>query len=318
MNKTALFITFLVLFFVSIGGGLFLSTKLHELGLGNRVTSQTTKYYFNDNFIIYGVDNKGTPFLAEIYLQRSQKDTGEFAHFYRVGVYSNGKFSESEQQKTMPKPEIQPFTFLDSFKTSFGADFSAKQTFVIDFTVDLISYSLATDIFEGDFIVRNDPDYVKHVSFAKGILSQKGENFTVNIAYLGTYAENSSKYIYFDGFYQLQSTAHLLVLWDEEENVYLIDKSRVKSSHQFYKSHTWVLNKSANKYLRKAFTAGLSYNESEEYPTKWIVTLPTLQNATLSLETDFLNDTAWGYTTGTIKDNAGTRKINGYSLLTYY
>lgn len=318
MNKTALFITFLVLFFVSIGGGLFLSTKLHELGLGNRGTRQTTKYYFNDNFIIYGVDNKGTPFLAEIYLQRSQKDTDEFAHFYRVGVYSNGKFSESEQQKTMPKPEIQPFTFLDSFKTSFGADFSAKQTFVIDFTVDSISYSLATDIFEGDFIVRNDPDYMKHVSFAKGILSQKGGNFTVNIAYLGTYAENSSKYIYFDGFYQLQSTAHLLVLWDEEDNVYLIDKSRVKSSHQFYKSHTWVLNKSASKYLRKAFTAGLSYNESEEYPTKWIVTLPTLQNATLSLETDFLNDTAWGYTTGTINDNAGTRKINGYSLLTYY
>jgi hypothetical protein len=318
MNKNALFITFLVLFFVSIGGGLFLSIKMHELGLGNRISRQTNKHYFNDNFIVYGVDNRGTPFLAEIYLQRSQKDTGEFAHFYRVGVYSNGKFSESEQQKTMPKPEIQPFTFLDSFKTSFGADFSAKQTFVIDFTVDSISYSLATDIFNGDFIVRNDPDYMKHVSFANGTLAREKEIIPVSIAYLGTYAEDSNKYIYFDGFYQLQSTAHLLVLWDEAKNVYLIDKSRVKSTHQFYKSHTWVLNKSADGYLQKAFTAGLSYNESEEYPTKWIITLPTLQNATLSLETDFLNDTAWGYTTGTIKDSKGTREVSGYSLLTYY
>lgn len=316
MNRLTLSLLLLFLFAIGTGLGGVVYWKLHTLGIED-TTRTSNKHYYNDEFYFFGLDENGTPLLGELMFQRKQRDTGEYTHYYALELRSEGVYLETMFQEKDVVSDVKARGFLKSFTYAPALDLSTRASYQLSFTTEATPYTLDIATLQGDFLVRNKPNYTKYASMGNGTVTRQGKTIPVRLLHLASYAQDYSEYIYFDGYYQLNSTAHFLVLWDDLGTTYLIDKSIVKSDQTKYRSHTWILRKDSRGMTRKAFAATINY-DNDEKPNMWNVSIPTLENTNLILTVLYDNDRATGIAEGTVKDNQGVRKLSGFALITNY
>ena len=129
----------------------------------------------------------------------------------------------------------------------------------------------------------------------------------------GAHSYDYRTYVYFPGLDQLHATTYQFILWDDQQNFYLLDDTTVHTPNPAYPSHTWVLHKQAsNGYSKKSFRA----NITQPTDTTWRVTLPNIASSTLDLTTTQKHynrrmDRTHLILEGTIRDRNGIRSISG-------
>jgi hypothetical protein len=156
-----------------------------------------------------------------------------------------------------------------------------------------------------------------------GMVTVGDRNIPVRALVEGIHSSDFSKQIFFEGNDKVEATTRQFVLWDEEDNFYMIDQSHVTSHTPEYPSHTWLLYKNATDgYTKKGFTSDVVAQSFMGRPeTGWTITAPEFYDATIKLSVvKYIND--GDYQTrmrpivqGTITDNDGTRTIRGFGFI---
>ena len=123
--------------------------------------------------------------------------------------------------------------------------------------------------------MRNVPEYTKYVSAADATVDIDGTRFTAHALVSKINSTDYSKYVFFPGHGTLRSETDFLVLWDDANNLYVIDSSKVAEPNPAYQSHTWVLFKNGSTgATRKAFNASIALDARGGTPKRWRIAIP--------------------------------------------
>lgn len=238
------------------------------------------KAFFSDELLLMGQDSKGDLFYSSVSLNRIQEGQN-FIHYY-FNKYDYQNISENDYAETLnPKKQVIPNKFVESYTVIPASDFSSKEALEIEYKIRNNSVKVKVKNLEGDFIVKNTPEYTKYVSVGTAEITVDNLSFIVNAALVKTYSNDSDKYLFFPGYDKLDSDTIYGMFWDKSNNFYLIDKSDVHSIQQNYASHTWVLYKNKqNNSLNKYFEVSTSekYNDRNKL-TEFTFKVPALSAA---------------------------------------
>ena len=141
-----------------------------------------------------------------------------------------------------------------------------------------------TDI-KGDFVTKNTPHYTRYQSTGIATIKFHGETFTANALVEGIHSIDFSESIFFDGSDLVDADTYQFVLWDEDDNFYMIDDSNVRSDTPKYPSHTWLLHKDkASGYTKKGFDSTITTTVLPDgTETNWKITTPDFNDGSINL-----------------------------------
>lgn len=258
------------------------------VSFGDRAISpaEPSRRFFSDDIVLFGQGPDGKDFFLDLNFNRKEDvQLATFQH-YRFASLIYNETNESLTE-SIPDPNFQevPSGFLQKFENKIAADLSARESY--SFTVNIAGTQIRAEIdgLQGDFIVKNSPEYTRYVSEGKAIVQLGSQTFSVHAIITKIYSSDYDKYIFPPGDKTLKSETQVLNLWDEAGNFYLIDQTRVKSYSPSYKSHTWVLFKNADQqYLRKAFDAEIIFKTLNNTAFSWDISLPTLNKEFFKLQ----------------------------------
>jgi hypothetical protein len=280
------------------------------------------RLFMSDTIFLYG-NNAGSPFYLEIDLNRRQVPNGTFMHYY----YTIGSFDDLDKHdydliyssSTVPvsTKSVQSLILLPF------SDLSTRQEYqgAIKFDETLITF-MALNL-QGDFMTRNSPTYTRHQSVGDGVVTYNDKKIPVHVLAEGIHSSDFNKSIFFEGSDEIVSETRQFVLWDNEENFYMIDQSNVVSDIPEYPSHTWLLYKNhKSNYTKKGFTSNITSQSVLGRPeTEWLITAPDFNDATIKLSLLKYIDDGDSQTrmralvSGTVTDSNGQREINGFAFI---
>jgi hypothetical protein len=279
---------------------------------------ETNKHYYNDEIIVFGTDEQGQQFLIKVDMQRKQKATADYSHYYLLESVINGKIASGTATAEDKEYSLKATGFLSKMEHLDAEDLSTREKFIYTVSIAGVDYIIDIPELSGDFIVRNKPNYIRYLSEGDAFVTFNGKQYKAHALMLKSYAEDFSQYIFFDGYYQLDSVTHFLAVWDAKGNFYLVDQSQVASVQDNYKAHTWVLSKDYLGNMQKSFTATIAHPQVD-LPKDWTVSLPKINSTTLDLNvTYYFKERAAGLVTGTVADKNGTRTVGGYAIYAVY
>ncbi|MBP9718541.1 hypothetical protein KBD59_04585 [Candidatus Gracilibacteria bacterium] len=267
--------------------------------------------YFNEGIIVVSENqNDKEKFVLEMDLSRKEINKGNFLHYYTAHIFQNGKKKTIQTNFYSNSPEIKANAFLPSYTHTTADDLSTRENYVFSLTIDDKKIKVSTSGLEGDFITKNDIAYTRYLSIGKGDVEMNGEKIKTNVVLENIYSADSGKYLFFSDIEELSSRTYRFLVWDTDNNFYLLDDSTVSRDSPFYRPHTWVLYKNAaGNYMQKFFEAKVSFQESEK---TWKVTLPNLSTElTLTTPDSIAENWTSGSVTGTAKTKDGTKAIFG-------
>ncbi len=273
---------------------------------------QTCEFY-SDSITLY-VPSLNRPFVLELDMNRRQEPNTSFTHYYFLDGLINAQPTEQYVQHSEMGYELSPESFLTNIERIRPADASVRDTYrgaVLTEQNEKVSFQI--DTLQGDFISRNLPEYTQFQSVADATVSLNGEELTAYALVENLISNNFEKKIFFPGLDAVEALTYQFVLWDEDGNFYLIDKSEVFSDSPDYPSHTWILFKNTKTgEAKKSFTADITTVSD----TQWIVQLPDLLGASLELSVqnqyqEERDGRSRFIVRGVVTDDSGTRTISG-------
>lgn len=291
--------------------------RLANLNLTKQNTSiNNSKRYLDDHITIYS-DNESLPFALELDFNRIEKSNGVFTHYTFLHGYIDGVLIDDYDEIMATSTELKKNYFVENIERSGAPDFSTRDTYQGRVLVNGEPLTFTITGLEGDFVTRNVPEYTRLQSVGEAEVSYKGKTFMAQTLVENAYSSDPSKYIFFPGYSEVEATTHQFILWDEDNNFYLIDSSELYSDTPQYPSHTWLLYKNAaEQSSRKSFEATIAVESDKTGAVFWSVQAPAFENASFSLSSPlpFL-PTAGArvntVVTGTVTDDKGTRTIGG-------
>lgn len=317
-SKLAVSILIMFMFVAGLGIGFFLFKTLNE---ADSIAPQRTenKRYFSDELILSGKDKQGTLFFVHLRLNRKQTAFGKYTHYYVYETITDSKTKLSEFNTEDAGNAILSGGIVSNLVNTHAEDFSTRENYSFHLSINGEEYEVKTSQFEGDFLLKNSLDYTRYASVGKATVISNNITFTVNALLVNSYAEDYSKYVFFDGYDELESTTKVLAFWDSTDNFYFIDQSLAKSVQENYQSHTWVLYKNNNGETRKSFTAIISHPTDGENPKDWNISLPELGNTRAQAEVQYYqNKRAAGIVVGHVITSKGSLPIHGYAIYAEY
>lgn len=284
------------------------------------VDSTSAYHFFSDDFLVYGKDDKGTPFFLKLSLNRKQRGQHNYIHYYFSNVMY-GDINESDYTDfyrtdadiPVPKVFINDEDWFIAYKNSDNPDLSARENYFFTMQRHGQSITVFTDELQGDFLIRNTPEYTKYGSAAKAQILINGKSFEANVFVSSIYSNDYRKFLFFEGYDEVQPTTDYLAFWDENDSFYLIDHTQTKEENPYYRPHTWVLHKNdKDGSMKKAFDVELDF-KSESGENQWSVTVPDLDvEIEIKMDKFFENSSSEGVGKGSVKTSDGTFAIEGF------
>lgn len=279
-------------------------------------SSMTGQYFFSDNIILYG-ESETEPFLLEIDFNRIENSPSVFTHYTFIsGNVGENSFNEYDSIYATTT-ELLPNRIVKSVTKQSASDLSPRDSYSVTILINNEPLSFTIRNLEGDFITRNRPSYTQFQSIGKAEVKFKGQTIEAQALVESVHSNDYKQYIFFPERESVDSTTHQFILWDEDNNFYLIDNSKVRSNHPQYQSHTWLLFKDSKGLgLKKSFVADIKTVTSEIGGVSWQITAPDLRNGNITLfpnipfkQSD--KDRTRTIVNGEINDENGIRKISG-------
>ena len=287
----------------------FATSSDNELNIKN-------KNFYSDTFTLYSNELE-EPFILEIDFNRMEKAPGLFTHYtFLNGIWEGVRFADYDSLlKT--SSEVQPNEFVENFVRTNSPDLLNREQFEMEVKVKGEPLWFSVERLEGDFITRNYPAYIQYDSVSVAKVKYKGKEFTANVLVEGVYSNDYSKYIFFPEYNEVEAVSHQFILWDEQNNFYMIDNSDVSSDTKAYTSHNWLLYKNKqSKILKKSFESKINTLLDDSGNKSWEVSILDFDKATIKLS-DISNFKQGEdnrdrlLVSGTIKDDKGERSIGG-------
>lgn len=245
-------------------------------------------------------------------LNRREVRNGIFEHYYYLTTLGDQAHDDYDYELMATSTPITT-TFLSSFLRNPAPDLSVRDTISGTVTVSGSPLHFTVPDLNAEFLTRHTDLYTRHHSVATATVSYRGADYTMQAFVEGAHSRDFRKYVYFPGIDRLHATTYQLLLWDEDDNFYLLDDTTVHTPNPAYTSHTWVLYKqAATGYTKKAFRATIDQPTADT----WQITLPDIASSTLQLTTtqEHYNrrmDRTHLLLDGTIRDDTGVRRITG-------
>lgn len=278
-------------------------------------TSESSRRFFSDEIVLFGQAPDGKDFLLDLILNRKEElQLASFQHYRFASLIYNDTNENLTESILNPNPQVISFGFLPEFENKIASDLSARESYL--FTANIAGRQIKAEIsgLQGDFIVKNSPEYTRYISEGKATVQVGAQTFNVHALITKVYSSDYEKYIFPPGDKTLQSETQVLNLWDEAGNFYLIDKSDVNSYSPSYRTHTWVLFKNAvQQYTKKAFDAEITFKILSDTAFSWDINLPTLNNEFFKLQVAIpkTKKPEEGITKGTLKLANKEIKVGG-------
>jgi hypothetical protein len=276
------------------------------------------KKLFYHRIILFGKDTNGETFSNTFYFIRQQKSSEQYSHTYTL-LHLHGKTKRTLWTSEMQKDEeIQTDYYIPQFEIDKFEDLSTREEYIIQTKIDEITYDIDIKGIEGDFLVKNSPDYLRYVSSGTATVKpSNGSEFIVNAMVDQYIVYDYTISIFFEGREELVNTTHSLTLWDQDNNFYHLDITDVENDDLPYKTHRWILFKdftTGGKF--KAFEAELEFVQANNAPSRWIITVPDLDNKIIEIDaTEFINNKKLdGTVSGRVYNSTGEKLISGQFL----
>lgn len=242
------------------------------------------RHFFSDDINVFAKDDQGKPFFLQLSLNRKQLQDGTYIHYYmsdlKYDVFSINKNIDF----LLNSSEIPSKDFFSFYKNTMFSDLSTREIYDFTMTSDNQKIDAHFTDLNGDFIVRNTPEYTKYISLGDADIRFNGKNLKGHVFISKIYSSDYSKYIFFDGYDKIALRTHFLMLWDNAGNFYLVDSTKTQNAMYNYKSHTWVLYKDKKEnFMKKAFDAKIDFIQKESKPVSWNIQISDIDNIQLSL-----------------------------------
>lgn len=271
-------------------------------------------HFFSDDVLIYGKDDKQTPFFLKLSLNRKQKSKSNYIHYYFTNFLYGSLNSSEYFDFNSSNPNVTSQKYFSSYQHEVSADLSAREKY--DFTVQLKGkkITVSSDELGGDFLIRNSLEYSKYASVGKAQVQVDDQKFEANIFVSTIYSDDYTKLLFFDGYDEVQPTTDYLAFWDENDSFYLIDHTLTGKDNPHYRPHTWVLYKDGkNGWMKKAFDVDIDFQEFLSLPKEWNISIPDFNSQIqLGVTGFFENSSNEGIGKGTVKTPEGTFAIEGF------
>lgn len=317
LNKGLLIALTVIISFVGLflGGYLYQTLSNLDLVSPNRIEN---KHYYSDEIFINGLGPNKEPLFIHLLLNRKQRASGDYLHYYTVEIVSPSLSRKITQEQISIDETLIPLNGIKSITRQTEEDLSTRESYAITLDVGK-EILLKLSRLEGDFLLHNMPDHTKYASAGKALITLDGEEYELNALLTKTFAQNYSTYIFFDNFDQLDSTTHVVVAWDQHDQLYYLDTSDTRSQHMGYGSHKWGYfgSKTGGKKLSKITIA---HTTPEKNPIEWLVSLPEIENgAQLEFKVDYHDlSRAAGLLKGKVILRETEAEISGYAIYAEY
>lgn len=279
-------------------------------------SSSTAYRYYNDSVTLWQTHTDTLPQAVILDLNRREVRNGTFEHYYYLSSLGDRSANHYTYEIAATSSPVNA-RFLDTFSRTPAADLSVRDTIqgTVNIDGDPLTFTVTNP--KADFLTRHTDLYTRFHSVATATVRYRGEQFTMQAFTEGAHSRDYREYIYFPGLDRLHATTYQLILWDEQDNFYLLDDTTVHTPNPAYPSHTWILHKQADGgYSKKAFRATVTRPTDDT----WQVSLPDIASSTLNLTTtqEHYNgrmDRTHLLFQGTITDDDGSRRISGLGHL---
>ncbi len=270
------------------------------------------RIFYTDELTAYGKDSSGNPLLINLSLSR-RKVQDTYQHYYYANINVGGFQKQDYTTFNSPNREVQAHDFLKTFANPKAEDLSTRESFQFTYENGPVNIEVKSSDLEGDFITKNSLEYTRYVNEGEALITIGGKAYQARIATVQSYANDYSKYVYFDGYGITHSLAQVFTLWDDKNNFYFLDKSEVFDDNPNYKSHTWVLYKDAEgKSMKKSFAATIDTTKTNGASSAWNIDIPDLA-AQISLQSKITFDgKVMGVAQGSVTSSNVVGSIGGY------
>jgi hypothetical protein len=298
-----------------LGGYLYQTLSNLDLVSPNRIEN---KHYFSDEIFINGLGPNNEPLFIHLLLNRKQRASGDYLHYYTMEIVSPSLSRKIMQEQVSADATLIPLHGIKNITRQTEEDLSTRESY--DITLDFgKEVTLKLSRFQGDFLLHNKFDHTKYASAGKALISLDGEEYELNALLTKTFAQNYSTYVFFDNFDQLDSTTHVVVAWDQNDQLYYLDTSDTRSKHTGYGSHKWGYfgSKLGGKKLSNIT---ITHATTGKNPTEWQVSLPEIEDgARLEFKVNYHDlSRAAGLLKGKVKLGETETEISGYAIYAEY
>jgi hypothetical protein len=269
--------------------------------------------FYSDSITLF-VPGETNPAVIELDLNRRQETDGTYSHYYFLDGFIDESNLDLYTQFNSPERTMQPYSYLSQIQRVEPEDLSVRAVYSGDIeAADGKQISFTTSQLQGDFVTRSTPEYTQFQSPASAQLQIDGEDITAYALVESLHSVDYTQWIFFPGYYSVQSKTHQFILWDAEGNFYMIDDSQVFSDTKAYPPHSWLLYKNAaTTQTQKGFLTTISSVAENQ----WQVTVPDFNQGVITVEvTKTYQPTENGRTrhivSGVVKDQKGERSISG-------
>ncbi|MCA9357422.1 hypothetical protein H6784_03285 [Candidatus Nomurabacteria bacterium] len=279
-------------------------------------SDSSNKRFLSDAVTIYG-GATSTPFILEVDFNRIERGNGMFSHYtFLNGYYQNSFFSDYDA-KYSDGTDLVTNRFVKSIEKKWASDSSPRDKYQTTVLLNGEPMEITISDIAGDFVTRNQPTYTQFQSVGTAEVKYRGQTFAAQALVESSYSSDYSKKIFFPGYKDVEATTHQFVLWDEDENFYLIDNSVVQSNTPEYPSHTWLLYKNKKEGTsKKSFEAEVETSKDNDGKISWQVRAPGFNNAvfTLASQVPFKqkeDERIRAIVSGTVTNASGTKAVGG-------
>lgn len=231
--------------------------------------------FFYTRFVLVGEKEDGSVISLVSYIYAKQIGIDKYRHYYTFVFSSEGENETLYIDQNSNSKDILAADFIKEFNEN---DFDGQSTqreydFVMQTKQGEVEVEI-TDI-NGDFITKDQPDYIRYASIGNATIKMNGEEYKVNAFVDNIVSSDYSISLFYENRDELINKTHSLSLWDEEGAFYLIDITDVENTDHPYKSHKWVLYKDKNGFSKKYFDAEMEYKTNVDgKPDSWSIYVP--------------------------------------------
>lgn len=276
-------------------------------------TSEQRLRFFRDNLTLVERDYSDSPRVLKFELNRREDTPNDFIHYYSAVFMHNGESIKERTSFNSPDADVKANGFIKSIANLIANDLSSREEYEFDINLDGLDFGATLHNLDGDFVTKIQPGYNRYTSVGIAKATIGDEEILFNASLEKIYGDDYSRWIFFDGVQDLESTTDKLIMWDDQGNYYLLDTTTTNKPSHAYRPHTWVLHKKATGANLKAFDAKITREKLTDDLWNWKLDFPDFG---VKLDVDGLHlsgvEREYGVVEGELFQNSQVRKVNGF------